>query len=60
MNQKAFSKLICFTKLLQNKKTKIQRLSHKMIAKRATVRENFFTQKKKMQSCQMKMLKTGH
>lgn len=47
MNQKAFSKLICFTKLLQNKKTKIQRLSHKMIAKRATVRENFFTQKKK-------------
>lgn len=47
MNQKAFSKLICFTKLLQNKKkTKIQRLSHKMIAKRATVRENFFTQKK--------------
>lgn len=60
MNQKAFSKLICFTKLLQNKKTKIQRFSHKMIAKRATVREKFFTQKKKMQSCQMKMLKTGH
>lgn len=47
MDRKAFSKLICFTKLLQNKNIKIQRFSHKMIAKRATVREKSYLPRKK-------------
>lgn len=45
---------------MQNKSIKIQRLSQKMIAKRATVREKTYLPRKKKQSCQMKMLKTGH